>query len=61
MDNMIPSNIIIQGINFYSIINQLIIGGIDNYNVSFLFSAIHIHKKRTCVLCYNFTYNQGHW
>ena len=32
----------------------------DNYYVLYLFSAIYINNKRNHILCYNFTYHQGH-
>ena len=32
---VLPSNIIIKSINFYDLINQLMIIGIDNYHVFF--------------------------
>ena len=48
----IPSNVIIQRINFYDIKIQLMMVGIDNQYVYYLFSVIYIHKKNH-ILCYN--------
>ena len=41
-----PSNIIIQIIIFYELMNELIKVEIDNYPVYFLFSEINIHKRK---------------
>ena len=41
----IPSNVIIQRINFYDIKIQLMMVGIDNQYVYYLFGVIYIHKK----------------
>ena len=44
---------------FYDLINQLMIVGIDNYHVFSRFSEIYIHKRINHTLCYNFIYNKN--
>ena len=46
---------------FYYITDKLLIFGIDNQFVSFLFCVIYIHKETNDILCYNFTQQHKDW